>query len=126
MYYGRFTNGVILNALLNTAARSRSTPPSFNSTASSSVRRGRFPHFRRALQLAWPSARLSSIWIRICRTRMVEEFDLAVQQQVGKGTVFSVSYLGALGKELTNFLDFNLNPNTEERSTLRFSDWDRH
>ena len=41
---------------------------------------------------------------------MVHEFDLIVQQQVGKGTVFSLSYLGALGRELTNFVDLNLNP----------------
>ena len=43
---------------------------------------------------------------------LVEEYDLIAQQEVGKGTVVSLSYLGALGKELTNFLDFNLNPTT--------------
>jgi outer membrane receptor protein involved in Fe transport len=42
----------------------------------------------------------------------VQEFDLVVQQQIGKGTIFEVSYLGALGRELPNILDVNLNPAT--------------
>src|ERR1700679_1012061 len=43
---------------------------------------------------------------------MVHEFDLQVQQAIGRGTVFQVSYLGALGRDLPNFLDLNLNPAT--------------
>ena len=40
----------------------------------------------------------------------MQEFDLSLQREVGKGTVVSLSYLGALGRELPNFLDLNLNP----------------
>jgi len=114
MYYGRLTNGVILNALLNTAAGPAQYTTSYNSTATSAVPAG--PKF--------PNPALASTGVAISpsveyldnhlQNPMVEEFDLLVQQQVGKGTVLSVSYLGALGKELTNFLDYNLNPNTEE------------
>ena len=39
-----------------------------------------------------------------------EQFDLAVQQDLGWGTVLSVSYLGALGRELPNSLNLNVNP----------------
>ena len=49
---------------------------------------------------------------------MVHEYDLALQQEVGHGTVFSLSYLGALGRELPNFLDVNLDPTTEATSTI--------
>jgi hypothetical protein len=52
---------------------------------------------------------------------MVHEFDLILQQQVGKGTVASVSYLGALGKELTNFVNTNLAPSTSN-ATITISD----
>jgi hypothetical protein len=52
---------------------------------------------------------------------MVHEFDLIVQQELGKGTVFSISYLGALGRNLTNFVDQNLNPTTTD-STITIND----
>ena len=37
-------------------------------------------------------------------------FDLQLQRAIGKGNVFQMSYLGALGRELPNFLDVNLAP----------------
>ena len=40
----------------------------------------------------------------------VHEYDLVVQQAVGKVGVLAISYLGALGRELPNYLNLNLNP----------------
>ncbi len=51
----------------------------------------------------------------------VQEFDLSVQQAIGRGTVLEVSYLGALGRELPNLLDVNLNPVTTA-TTLTVAD----
>jgi len=51
----------------------------------------------------------------------VEEFDLQFQQQLGKGKVFEISYLGALGRTLPNFLDVNLAPPTTT-STITIAD----
>jgi outer membrane receptor protein involved in Fe transport len=48
----------------------------------------------------------------------VHEFDLTLQQQIGKGTFFSVDYMGALARELPNFLNLNLNPATKKTGTL--------
>ncbi|MCU1324571.1 MAG: Cna domain protein [Acidobacteriaceae bacterium] len=39
-----------------------------------------------------------------------EQFDLAVQQNLGKNTILSFSYLGALGRELPNSLNLNIDP----------------
>jgi Carboxypeptidase regulatory-like domain len=39
-----------------------------------------------------------------------EQFDLAVQQEIGRQIVLSVSYIGALGRELPNYINVNLNP----------------
>ncbi|ADW70864.1 TonB-dependent receptor [Granulicella tundricola] len=39
-----------------------------------------------------------------------EQFDLAVQQNLGWDTIFSLSYLGALGRELPNSLNLNVDP----------------
>jgi hypothetical protein len=42
----------------------------------------------------------------------VLEFDLQIQQAIGKDIFFSLSDLGSLGRELPNFLDVNLSPAT--------------
>jgi hypothetical protein len=41
-----------------------------------------------------------------------------VQQEISRGTILSVSYLGALGRELPNFVDVNLNPATMVPTTI--------
>jgi hypothetical protein len=43
---------------------------------------------------------------------MTYQFDMAVQQDLGSGFVLSLSYIGALGRELPNYLNLNLNPAT--------------
>jgi hypothetical protein len=48
----------------------------------------------------------------------VNEFDLIWQQQIGAKAVLAVSYLGALGRELPNFINTNLNPATVTNVTL--------
>jgi outer membrane receptor protein involved in Fe transport len=48
----------------------------------------------------------------------VNEFDLTVQQEIGHGTFVSVDYMGALARELPNFLNLNLNPATKKTGTL--------
>ena len=47
----------------------------------------------------------------------VHEFDLSVQQAVGHGTVFQLSYMGALGRELPNAVNINFNPNANTVAT---------
>ncbi len=114
MYYGRLTNGIVLNALLNTGYGPAQYTTSFNSTASAAVPAGpKFPNVAPASAGVAISPSVEYLDPHL-QNPLVEEFDLIVQQQVGRGTVLSLSYLGALGKELTNFLDYNLNPNTEE------------
>ena len=52
----------------------------------------------------------------------VHEFDLVYQQEVGKGTVFSASYLGSLGRQLPNYLDVNMDPTTTVTIPITVSD----
>jgi outer membrane receptor protein involved in Fe transport len=122
MYYGRLTNGIILNALLNTGYGPAQYTTSFNSTASSAVPAGpKFPNVAPATAGVAISPSVEYLDAHL-QNPLVEEFDLVMQQELGKGTVFSLSYLGALGKELTNFLDLNLNPNTKETVTVNVVD----
>ena len=48
----------------------------------------------------------------------VMEFDLLLQQDLGKGTFFALSYLGGLGRRLPNFLNLNLDPTTVSTKTI--------
>jgi len=122
MYYGRLTNGVVLNALLTTGFGPAQYTTSFNSTATSSTPAGpRFPNVA-PVPASGPLSPAVEYLDNHLQNPMVEEFDLAVQQEIGRGTVLSISYMGALGKELTNFLDYNLNPNTEETVNIGIVD----
>jgi Carboxypeptidase regulatory-like domain/TonB dependent receptor/TonB-dependent Receptor Plug Domain len=119
MYYGRLTNGVLLNAQLNTAAGPAQYTTSFKPAATASVPGGpAFPNIVGAGPAISPSVEYLDSHLQ---DPMVEEYDLVAQQALGKGTVFSVSYLGAMGRELTNFLDLNLNP-TQTSVTITVAD----
>ena len=109
MYYGRIPNAVILNAQLNTG-----TPGTAQYTTTykpaPTPQGPAFPTPVNPATAAGPVNPAVEYLDSHLQDPMVEEYDLILQQQLGKGTVMSVSFLGALGKELTNFLDFNLSP----------------
>ncbi len=108
LYYGRLPNAVLLNAQLSTATSQAQYTTTYKPNTAGTPK---FPNVVTATGSGPVSPAIEYLDPHF-QDPMVEEFDLILQQQLGKGTVFSVSYLGALGKELTNFLDFNLNPNT--------------
>jgi len=115
MFYGRITNGILLNVLLNTGS------PNGQFTASLKPNATGAPVFPNIISAATPPTPGSYFLAPHLQNPMVHEFDLILQQQVGKGTVASVSYLGALGKELTNFVNTNLAPSTSN-ATITISD----
>ena len=115
MFYGRITNGILLNILLNTGS------PNGQFTASLKPNATGAPVFPNIISVATPPTPGSYFLAPNLQNPMVHEFDLILQQQVGKGTVASVSYLGALGRELTNFVNTNLAPSTSN-ATITISD----
>ncbi len=107
MYYGRVQNGIIENVYLNTGSPlGQFTTPSIKPTTAGS------PVFPNIIASAAGSTPTSFYFAQNYQNPMVEEFDLQVQQALGKSTIFQLSYLGALGRELPNFLNVNLNPTT--------------
>ncbi len=113
MYYGRITNGNIGTVLETTGSplsQSQTTVSGTTGLSSESI----FPYILNPNQLgATAAAKPSADFLAAnLRNPEVQEFDLILQQEVGRGTVVSASYLGALGRHLPNFLDVNLNPNT--------------
>jgi outer membrane receptor protein involved in Fe transport len=115
MYFGRIPNAVLLNTLLNTGS------PLGQYTASLKPNATGAPVFPNIISSATPPTPTSYFFAPNLQNPMVHEFDLILQQQIGRGTVFSVSYLGALGRELTNFVNTNLAPSTSN-ATITIAD----
>jgi len=115
MFYGRITNGVLLNVLLNTGSPLGQFTTTLKPAAAGA------PVFPNIISAATPPTPSSYYLAPNLQNPMVHEFDLTVQQELGRGTIFSVNYLGALGRELTNFVDTNLAAPTSS-STVTFTD----
>ena len=117
IYLGRVTNGDIGTVLSSTgspATQSSSTVTFQNGLAAEPLFANRFS----ATQLSSAGTVKPSAYFMDADLRMprVQEFDLILQQGLGKGNIVAVSYLGALGRHLPNFLDVNLNPTTTTKS----------
>jgi outer membrane receptor protein involved in Fe transport len=114
LYFGRNLNGVILNAYEATGSPlgQYQIPTIFGESAGTGV--PAFPQVIGSGTFPTPSL---DYFAKNFQNPQVDEFDLSVQQQVAHGTYFSISYLGALGRELPNFLNLNLNPSSVASAT---------
>ena len=120
MYYGRITNGNLLEVLFDTGSANAQYSPTFYNAPSGSVGEGPvFPNIFATGAAAKPTSYFFSPNLR---NPQVQEFDLMVQRNLGHGTYIQGSYLGALGRELPNFLDVNLNPSSVTSKTFTVSD----
>jgi hypothetical protein len=121
MYYGRITNGNIGTVLATTGSSLAQTTP----TVTKSQGLAALPLFGNRFS---PAQQTSSAkpagFFRApnLQNPQVMEFDLQTQQELGHGTTFQVSYLGALGRELPNFLNVNLNPASVTNVNVTFVD----
>jgi hypothetical protein len=107
MYYGRITNGNLENVRLNTG----SPNGQFGVTWNASTAGAPFPPT--VMSSGSSSAKPNSYFLDPnLRMPQVQEYDLVLQQDLTKGNVFALRYLGALGRHLPNFLNLNLNPTT--------------
>jgi outer membrane receptor protein involved in Fe transport len=121
LYYGRITNGNEGTALATTGSplsQSSTTVSAKTGLASEPI----FPNVLSPSQLN--SSAVPTAYFRAANLQapQVHEFDLQLQQRLGHGTVFQVAYLGALGRELPNFLDVNLNPATKQNVNVTIAD----
>ena len=109
MYYGRITNGNILEVLFDSGSPAAQTAPTFFNAPTSSVAEGPvYPSiFASGASTSKPSSYFFSPNLKLPE---VQEFDLQVQQALGRETFFSLSYLGSMGRELPNFLNVNIVP----------------
>ena len=122
LYYGRITNGNILQVLFNTGSPKAQTNVKFNNN-STVTGVGQGPNLPSILAGGSSTVKPSTYFFSPnLKLPEVSEFDLLVQQGVGKGTVVAVSYLGSLGRRLPNFLDVNINPSSVAAKSITVSD----
>lgn len=107
MYFGRIPNAVILNAYENTGSPNSQSTPSFTTSNTSAAN---LPTLQIAPTGPAPGTRTAYYLDSHLQNPYTEQFDLAVQQDLGYNSVLSLSYLGALGRELPNFTNYNLDP----------------
>ena len=115
LYYGRINNGTILNAFLNTGS-----PLGQYTTVYKPITAGAPTLPNLTTNGAAPAAPSSFYFAPNYQNPQVMEYDLLLQQNVGKNTVLNISYLASQGRELPNFLNQNLNPATQ-LATITFT-----
>lgn len=105
IYYGRILNGVVANVQFASGS-----PNGQYATASTKPTASGAPSFPFPMAAGAGSKPSSFFVAPNLQNPQVHEMDLQVQQNLGSGTIFQVSYLGALSRELPNYLDVNLAP----------------
>ena len=105
MYYGRLVNNILLSAYSATGSPASQIGISFKNSQGGPL----FPQIEPAsfspTKLAAPSVQYFD---KHFQNPQALEYDLSLQQDFGGNTVFSVSYLASLGRELSNFVNTNL------------------
>ena len=109
MYYGRIPNVNLLGARFNSGSTNGQLGYNFSAPTIAGA-----PLFSQrptdaAIRASGLSPDITNISPNL-QNPYTEEFDLAVQQNIGVNTVLSLTYLGALGRELPNSLNLNLDP----------------
>ena len=118
LYYGRITNGTILNAYLNTGSPLGQYTTLYRT---STAGHPNFPDLTATGTGAAPAQPSSQFFSSNFQNPQVMEYDMLLQQNVGKGTVLNISYLASQGRELPNFLNVNLDPTTVQNATITFT-----
>lgn len=104
IYYGRIPNSVILGTLQNTGSINSQTTVSYTPGTAGQ------PTIRN--QVASGGAAPASIYYFDPHFQNPANYqmDLAVQHDLGKSNVVSIAYLGALGRQLPNYINTNIDP----------------
>jgi outer membrane receptor protein involved in Fe transport len=117
MYFGRIPNGIVLLAYEATGSPlGQYTIPSVFGKVPDGVTAPAFP------QIIPNNGNFPTPSVDFCNKHFqapqVHEFDLSAQREVARSTFLTVEYMGALSRELPNFLNINLDPANLKTTTL--------
>ena len=110
MYFGRITNGNLMTVLYSTGSPNGQLSLTFNNNPlTTGIAQG--PNYPNIVGGGSSNAKpVSDYFSSNLKLPEVQEYDLLLQQAVGKGTFFALSYLGSMGRRLPNFLNTNIEP----------------
>ncbi|HST78171.1 MAG TPA: TonB-dependent receptor [Verrucomicrobiae bacterium] len=103
LYYGRIINSSIFNALVNTGAQGSQISLSFSPGSTS-------PVFPAVLTNLTGFGKNVAFFDPNFQNPQIHQVDMTLEHDLGRGTVFSLSYLGSLGRQLPGFGDANICP----------------
>jgi len=112
MYYGRLTNGFILNTYENTGTAASQNNYTFFGTTTG------HPTLPGIASIAPALTPNIQYFDKNFQLPQVHQFDLAVQRDMGHGTMVSISYLGALSRQLPNYINLNIDPSQRYTDTV--------
>jgi hypothetical protein len=107
IYYGRVINSTIFSALTSTAMPGSQFNFFFRPT---DVGAPSFPQILSTQPNTTGPAPNVAFFDNHFQLPQIHELDLSFQQDLGWNSVLSLSYLGALGRQLPDFADININP----------------
>ncbi|HEX8926936.1 MAG TPA: hypothetical protein VF786_14145, partial [Terriglobales bacterium] len=118
IFYGRLTNATLSEALDQTG-----TEPSQRTYMYTGYRKNGplFPNYVAADPYSSGDAGDVVVLAQNLQLPQIHQVSLSLEQQVAKKTVVSVTYLLSLGRELTNFLDTNLDPTSVKNVVYTFA-----
>ncbi|HKF48876.1 MAG TPA: TonB-dependent receptor [Terracidiphilus sp.] len=110
IFYARAINSTLYQALIGSGSPAGQTNPTLNPGSSCAPQ---FPQIVPAASfgscLGGSSGNATAYYINPnFKLPQIEQGDMTVEQQIGKSSALSVSYLGSWGKRLPNFVDTNL------------------
>ena len=120
LYYGRILNGVVLNAYEAAgSANGQYTIPGIFGQIPNGTTAPAFPQIiPNNGSYATPSV---DYFAKNFQNPQIHEFDFSVQREFGHGNYLTANYMGALGRELPNFLNVNLDPAAMKQGVLTVS-----
>ncbi len=116
IYYGRIINSNILQTYVASGNTNGQTNysnirPTTNISSTGAAQTLAFPSILTAAPALSGTATIA-FFDKNFQAPQIHEIDMTLQQNLGWSTVFSLSYLGSLGRELINGIDRNLDANS--------------
>jgi hypothetical protein len=130
IYYGRINNSTIFSAISGTgvAEAQRSVRYSYRTSLPCTPAGPLFPNVGTTDPITTAPAGSYcyqggdvSIFAPHMQTPQIQQADLILERQLARNTVISASYLLSLGRELPDYIDINLDPNSRQNVTYTFA-----